>query len=192
VATVPYPLDDIDLHNTAQLGPHLLPGLFSCDGLPVGRVTDPKKPGKKSGGKSADKGYKPAKFKGKLRMWSRDHHARFQQILPQINPRREGATNDPFVLRCAQTIEAGITTVIVQQIVLGPWNTKGERTIEFDFEEWFPKAKTVKAGTGKPKEATQQSSPTDLRNVSYDRLQHPGLAMLDPSDPAEVVAKLFE
>jgi hypothetical protein len=200
MATVPHPLDDTPLWNTAQLGTDTMPGRFECDKIPLARNVKVNKPGKKSKGTLSDQGYELAKFTGKLHQWTRQQHADFQRLLPKWNPRREGATKDPFELKCAQTIEAGITAVTIVSISPGPWNTKGQRVIEFTFQEWAAAPKDVKKGTGKVKDANQSTRGSalvgELTQTSRapgqpDPLQMPWEKAADPSSLSELM-KAFQ
>jgi hypothetical protein len=188
MATVPYPLDDVPIWNSAQLGPDWMPGRFECDKIPLARNVKVNKPGKKSKGTLSDQGYELAKFGGKLHQWTRQQHVDFQRLLPKWNPRREGATKNPFELKCAQTIEAGITAVTITSISCGPWDSKGKRVIEFEFQEWAAAPKDVKKGTGKVLDATQAARPgSALVGELTQTTRAPGQP--DPLKPTSSTAK---
>jgi hypothetical protein len=198
VATVPHPSEDLKLWNTAQVGPYVLPGRFECDPIPLKRNLDVKKPGGKSGASITDKGYELAKFKGRLHITSKAQHDEFQRILPHLNPRREGATKDPFELKYATVIEAGITAVTIEHLDLPPFDTKSKRVITFTFQEWVEDSKPVKKGTGKVKDATQRERKRqldgfigDLTGTSrapgqLDPLRVVPLSISDPADPTSI------
>lgn len=150
MASVPFWLgsDDARAWGRCALGPHWLPGVCTVTPDTISRDTDVKKPGGKSGGTLTDKGYKPGKVTIDIWYWTEQHHREWLVVLPYINPRREGATKDPFELVHPAAAELGIGPVYVKAIQASPPTAKGGRKIRITCEEWFRKAKAVKKGTG--------------------------------------------
>jgi len=182
---------DEDAWGTCALGEVWLPGIAVVKVGKIERDIDKKKAKGKSGGTMTDNGYKPATVTIKLKLWTKEHHDWWLRILPKINPRREGATKDPFEVRHPGVMELGLGPMFVSAIDPGdPPSAKSGRTIIIYCEEWFDKPKAVKKGTGKPKSAATASP--EVRAMTGDLL---GMSMApgqvsEPSDPDAIMSKV--
>lgn len=191
MAFVPHPLDDPKLWNTGYFGPDMLPGRCECEGIPLERKRDKKKAAGKSGATSSDKGYEQAKFKIRLHLWRKAHHDAWAALFPRLNPRREGATKDPYEFHHAQAYEADLGPIEILKITNGPYDTKGKRIIEIEVQEWFPEPKKVKAGTGKVATSLQKTPLGNVVGTGINPLLAPGSGLADPADPNDIMRKLL-
>lgn len=184
---------DEDAWGTCALGELWLPGICKVTIPKLERDIDKKKAKGKSGGTMTDNGYKPTGCTIEMKLWTKEHHALWLQILPKINPRREGATKDPFEVRYPSVQEAGLGPMFVAALDLGkPPSAKSGRIITIYCDEWWEKPKPVKKGSGKAKSAATASPRTPLGNYmapGTDPLKNPGSGLADPSDPNSIMEK---
>jgi hypothetical protein len=202
MASIVWPYDDPFVYNRLILGPYVIPGRAECHGVTAKRAIDVKKPKGKSGGTITDNGCEHTKVKFLIHQWKREHHAEWQRVFPMISPRREGATKEPFEALNAYLWEQDIRNVLVSMILPKPYDTKGKRIIEIELEEWLPETKTVKAGTGKPKEASTLKTPLGnqvgtwkdgvfVASSGFNPLVPANKNIADPSDPNEIMRNLL-
>lgn len=200
-----WPYDDPYAYNTLIIGPHVIPGRAELTkGIPARRSIDVKKPKGKSGATMTDNGLEPVTgVVYQIHQSKREHHEAWQVIYPAISPAREGATKEPFECLNAYLFERNIKNCTVVAITCGPYNTQGKRIIEIELDEWVPKPKDVKKGTGTPKVT---SSTIIQRNVAgtvtggftngqyltggIDPLKPSNSGVADPSDPNDILDKI--
>jgi hypothetical protein len=179
--------------DVCALGDIWLPGLATVTIPKLERDVEKKKAKGKSGGTMTDNGYKPGSCIIELWLEGEEEHRQWLQVLPRINPRREGATKDPFMVRYPSVIEAELGPMFVAALDLGqPPSAKGARKIKIYCEEWFDKPKAVKKGSGKAKSSATASPRTPIGNFmapGTDPLTNPGSGLADPSDPNEIMEK---
>lgn len=154
MTSVPYWGDDPAAWQRFVLGPHVLPGYVVVRIKEVARQLDRKKPRGKSGGALEDNGCKAIQVEVEVHLLKKHHHESWDVLFPQINPRREGATKDPFECRYPALDELDPGPFVVQSIVPGVPSAKNGRVMTIRLEEWFADAKPVKKGTGAIKRAT--------------------------------------
>jgi hypothetical protein len=185
--------EDPEDWNQCALGDLWLPGICKVTISTIERDVDKKKSKGTSGGTMTDNGYKPSGCTIEVWIWTREQHEQWGAVLPRINPRREGATKDPFEVRYPSVIEAGLGPMFVKSIDLGgPPSAKSGRKIKIICEEWFDKPKAVKKGTGTAKKSATASPKTPLGNAMVagaDPFKNPGSGLADPSDPNAIMEK---
>ncbi len=175
------------------LGDLWLPGIATIKLGKSERDIEKKKAKGKSGGTMTDNGYKPVTLSIELLMWTKEHHEAWLRILPRINPRREGATKDPFEVRHPLVLEHGFGPMFVSGLETSMPSAKSGRKVTIYCEEWFDKPKAVKKGNGKAKSAAQ-ANPVDpaVRAMTGDLLGQsmaPG-QISEPSDPDAIMSKV--
>jgi hypothetical protein len=189
---IAWPYDDPYTYNTLIIGKHVIPGRAELTkGIPARRSMDVKKPKGKSGASITDNGLEPVTgIVYRIHQTKKEHHDAWQVIYQDISPAREGATNEPFEVLNAYLWERNLTNLTIVGIVCNPYDSKGKRIIEIEFDEYLPAPKPVKKGTGTPKPAT-----TEIRAITGDLL---GMSMApgqletvnplanDPSKPESV------
>lgn len=201
--SIPWPYDDPYVYNTLIVGPYVIPGRAElAKGIPAKRSVDVKKPKGKSGATMTDNGCEPVTgIVYRIHQFKRAHHEEWQRIYPAISPGREGATKEPFECLNAYLWERNIKNLIVVAITCGPYDTKGKRIVEIEFNEWLPAPKNVKKGTGVPR-TVYLIKRTPLGNMidgyandkqltgGIDPLRTDASGVLDPSDPNQIMEKL--
>ena len=210
--SITWPYDDPYVYNTLIVGSYVIPGRAElAKGIPIRRSVDVKKPKGKSGATSTDNGREPVTgIVYRIHQFKREHHDEWQRILPAIDPGREGATKEPFECLNAYLWERNLKNLKIIAITCGPYDTKGKRIIEIEFDEWMPEPKTVKKGTSTPKKfpgffvrsplgaivaGWNDGKELNLGGVNpfrSDPLQTDSKDAIDPSDIGSIMGKLDE
>lgn len=174
--------------NTVVLGPVTLPGVCVVTSK-KGRDVDFKKAPEQDGGTDTDKGSTPGEVTISVTLKASQWEL-WQQIAPQIDPNRPGATTAPLEIRHPEPNSRGIRNVRVLDISGGTPTAKGGKTFTIKCREWFPAPKPTKKGA--KKDAVQSmlnNQPTRYTSFIYGRDGQ--LDQLAPEDSESVFQNLF-
>ena len=130
-----------------SLGGFELPGLVDVGGS-KSRKVDIKEVKGSDGATITDNGYEPAKVTIDLRIRTPEELATWELVFRVIDPRRKGATSEPWSIAHPAVNMIGITSIFVQTIDV-PKLSNGVLSIKLQCVEWFPGPKKQRAGAGK-------------------------------------------
>lgn len=99
-----------------QLGVHVLPGVWEITSGECARQVDHKKTKDKDGARIKDLGLLPPRFSAKGKMVSPEDWDALQDIIPDINPRKNGGPKFPLSIFHPAIAVLGVTTVYVERI----------------------------------------------------------------------------
>lgn len=99
-----------------QLGTAVMPGIWEITGGECARQVDHKKTKDKDGARIKDLGLLPPRFTARGRMISRDDWETLQDVLPDINPRKNGGPKFPLSIFHPAVAVLGVHTIYVERI----------------------------------------------------------------------------
>ena len=185
--TIPHWEDDEQAWDTLQLGPWVMPGVWTVD-FSVRREMDVKKAVSTDGARLKDKGYMPPQltFIGKL--IAREHWSKLQEIMPKIHPRRKGASRDPYRVVHPKTLLMGIENIFVHEIDAVSLD-KGVLTIELRAYEWTKAPKPVSKGKDVPEFTMQGVKFVGPLEPPRALARYPGMRgiVVDESNPDDAL-----
>jgi hypothetical protein len=126
------------------LGDALLPGIASLE-VTKTRSVDVKKSRGTDGATLSDDGYEPARVTVRLRMWTAEQWAAYQDLLPQIDPQRPGGLREPVAIVHPEVNVRGIDTVYVTSISGSSPERGGAKVETIECIQWFPQPKPAKS-----------------------------------------------
>lgn len=148
-----------------QFGSYVVPGLASVTGLTIGQDVDVKKAKGKDGATLEDNGLEPAKFNVEIQL-NEELWPAFQEVLPNIDPRRPGATRTPIEIVHPATALVNVREIVIRKINIGRPTARSGLKVVFECLQWFPAPKPKKT-TNKPKDAGRAAlQPEDRARVN--------------------------
>lgn len=124
------------------LGSSSWPGVWQVT-VKKSRDVDKAKQAGKDGVTTTDKGYNGAEVTATGRLWTADHLSDFQELLPNFDPRKPGATRTPLDIYTPVTSLFGVDSVYIESIEAGHPTAAGVLTVTIKMSEWFPATKTT-------------------------------------------------
>ena len=154
--------------NSVILGSSFLPGIavVTCS---VARDVDAKKTKGQDGATLEDNGVEPAEIGIELTLPRRDDWELWQQVLPDIHPRRPGGPRTPLEIVHPAPNMLGIRNIYVKEIIPEPPTAKGGMKVTLRCVEWFPAPKPVKAAAGKAGTKGAKSKPAKRSTADATR-----------------------
>lgn len=99
-----------------QLGTFVMPGIWEITGGECARQVDHKKTKDKDGARIKDLGLLPPRFSARGRLVSPEDWDALQQIIPDINPRKNGGPKFPLSIFHPAIALLGVSTIYVERI----------------------------------------------------------------------------
>jgi len=131
--------DDPDAWDRVLLDDVALPGICEVDAAEVERKVDSTSPTGSDGGTVRDKGYGLAKFKVKVRIWTREQFQFWVRLGPLLDPRRRGRERQPTRIEHPELLLIGITQAYITGVTsLKASQPRGSREATISFIEYAP------------------------------------------------------
>jgi hypothetical protein len=141
------------------LGNVLWPGFWTVE-IVKSRSVDVAKVKGQDAATLTDNGYDLASVKLNGRLWGQDQLDRFDQILPDFDPRRPGSVKSPIDIYYPSASLLGIKTIYIKSITVG--TPSGQiLPVSIDAIEWAKPTSAAKVVTGKntPKGLDKPAAP---------------------------------
>ena len=144
--TVPYWADgseEASAWDFCWLGDDLLPGVVTDFKCPNRRRLDQQASPGKDGVTLKDTGYELTAGSITFRMWTREQQEAWVGVRRRIDPKLRG-TRTPLPILHPQTVEAGISTVWIEEVDAGQPNSLDGRYVTIRWQEWTTSTRLAK------------------------------------------------